>query len=160
MLLQTPEIYFMMDNGQVELARSLFVEWWGDEPRDVAPCNAELCNPNSWFELMLEANQDASKRTDYIAKIGSAVEVGWMTEDMALGEYVKLQATDEVFETAQNLWEKRMLHVSYLWLLRGGPIRKDPRFLELMETIGLVEFWKAHGPPDFCEPDGDSFVCQ
>ena len=135
------------------------IEWWGNEPMDVDPCVAELCNPNSQIDLMIEAIDDPAKRADYIAKIGAAVETGWWNDQLALIEYVELQANDEVFETAQRQWEERRLHVTVLFRLRGRPIREDPRFLELMRTIGLFDFWKAHGPPDFCQAVGDSFVC-
>ncbi len=37
--------------------------------------------------------------------------------------------------------------------------RADPRFTELMEHVGLDEYWREFGWSDRCQPDGDSFSC-
>jgi tetratricopeptide (TPR) repeat protein len=38
-------------------------------------------------------------------------------------------------------------------------LRSDPRFRQLVEETGLLEYWRKWGWSDFCRPDGDSFVC-
>lgn len=46
------------------------------------------------------------------------------------------------------------------WIaLHGVNVRSDPRFVALMEDIGLVDFWRQNGWPDHCRPDGDRVVC-
>jgi Tfp pilus assembly protein PilF len=46
------------------------------------------------------------------------------------------------------------------WLaVRGGEVRSDPRFIELMEDIGLVDFWRHNGWPDHCRPEGERVAC-
>jgi TolB-like protein/Tfp pilus assembly protein PilF len=46
------------------------------------------------------------------------------------------------------------------WLpRRAGEVRRDPRFVALMEDIGLVDFWRQNGWPDQCRPDGGRIVC-
>jgi len=37
--------------------------------------------------------------------------------------------------------------------------RADPRFTELMERVGLAEYWHEFGWSDRCRPDGDTFSC-
>ena len=38
--------------------------------------------------------------------------------------------------------------------------RRDPGFLDLVEELEFVDYWKAYGwPDDKCSPLGDSFVC-
>ena len=37
--------------------------------------------------------------------------------------------------------------------------RSDPRFAELMKTVGLDEYWTEYGYPDFCAPADDGFRC-
>jgi hypothetical protein len=41
----------------------------------------------------------------------------------------------------------------------GGALRQDPRFREMVEESGLLDYWKRWGWADLCEPDGDSFRC-
>jgi TolB-like protein len=155
------ELPVLMDNGRKELARTMFTEFQCGNPHDVDPNIAEACKSGSegQFEVLYEARLDPQRAVEFSAGIAAAVEAGQLPEGLALVYYVDLQVNDRVFETAQRLWEKRKLDVTAFWQFRGGPIRKDPRFLELMQTIGLLDFWKAHGPPDFCEADGDALVC-
>ena len=35
----------------------------------------------------------------------------------------------------------------------------DPRFSELVEEVGLVEYWREVGWPEACQPEGEGFVC-
>jgi tetratricopeptide (TPR) repeat protein len=42
---------------------------------------------------------------------------------------------------------------------RGDAVRRDPRFVALMEEIGLVDFWRQNGWPDHCRQDKERVVC-
>jgi tetratricopeptide (TPR) repeat protein len=47
-----------------------------------------------------------------------------------------------------------------LWMPVMGDVRKLPAFKELVRKSGLVDYWRAHGWSDFCQPAGDvDFVC-
>jgi TolB-like protein/Tfp pilus assembly protein PilF len=46
------------------------------------------------------------------------------------------------------------------WLASFGRMRRDPRFGELMNDIGLVEFWRENGWPDLCAPAGQAVNCR
>jgi TolB-like protein/tetratricopeptide (TPR) repeat protein len=46
------------------------------------------------------------------------------------------------------------------WFATGAPFRQDPRFVELMEAVGLMAFWLEHGWPDLCIPDGEGLRCR
>ena len=35
----------------------------------------------------------------------------------------------------------------------------DPRFSELVEEVGLVEYWREVGWPEACQPEGEGFEC-
>jgi TolB-like protein len=35
----------------------------------------------------------------------------------------------------------------------------DPRFSELVEEVGLVQFWREVGWPEACRPEGEGFAC-
>jgi hypothetical protein len=38
-----------------------------------------------------------------------------------------------------------------LWLPELRAFRRDPRFGDLVAGLGLLDYWKEHGPPDNCE---------
>ena len=35
-----------------------------------------------------------------------------------------------------------------------------PKYLEVAESLGIVELWELRGPPDFCEKVGGQWVCE
>jgi hypothetical protein len=35
-----------------------------------------------------------------------------------------------------------------------------PKYLEVAESLGIVELWEQRGPPDFCEKLGGEWVCE
>jgi hypothetical protein len=37
--------------------------------------------------------------------------------------------------------------------------RRDARFLPLTERLGLIEYWKEHGPPDNHELRNGKLIC-
>jgi adenylate cyclase len=45
------------------------------------------------------------------------------------------------------------------WFVGHSIVRRDPRFAELMQQLGLVEFWREAGWPDHCRPVGDGVAC-
>jgi hypothetical protein len=48
----------------------------------------------------------------------------------------------------------------YLFVPEAAPLRADPRFLAIVDRIGLLPYWKkTHHPPDFCAKEKVP-VCQ
>jgi TolB-like protein len=48
-----------------------------------------------------------------------------------------------------------------LWQPWSAPVRKTERFKALMRKVGLVDYWRAKGWPDLCNPTtGDDFACE
>jgi hypothetical protein len=48
----------------------------------------------------------------------------------------------------------------YVWHPSWAPVRKTERFKTYVRALGLVDFWRAKGWPEFCHPTtGDDFVC-
>jgi tetratricopeptide (TPR) repeat protein len=50
--------------------------------------------------------------------------------------------------------------IRYLWSPDFAPVRKTERFKTFVRKMGLVDYWRAKGWPEFCRPVGtDDFVC-
>ena len=45
------------------------------------------------------------------------------------------------------------------WIPVCGNLWEDPRFRDLLEEVGLVEYYRSKGWPDACRPEGKGFVC-
>ena len=49
-------------------------------------------------------------------------------------------------------------YLQYLWKFPKEKI-SDPRFVRFLEDIGIVDYWRKHGDPDYCRVDGASVEC-
>jgi TolB-like protein len=48
----------------------------------------------------------------------------------------------------------------YFWSPENAAVRKTERFKALVRKMGLVDYWRAKGWPEFCHPKtGDDFAC-
>jgi hypothetical protein len=52
------------------------------------------------------------------------------------------------------------MKVAFYWHPSLGPVRKTERFRMFARKIGLVDYWRAKGWPEFCHPTiGNDFEC-
>ena len=47
-----------------------------------------------------------------------------------------------------------------LGIFRPEGYLADPRFIEIAEAYGMADVWRRRGPPDYCRPAGESWVCE
>lgn len=45
--------------------------------------------------------------------------------------------------------------VEQLWWPELAPVRRDPRFAQVLQALALPALWQGRGVPDLCTPDGD-----
>jgi hypothetical protein len=84
-----------------------------------------------------------------------------------LQPYLQLGQNDIAFQIVEDsLAHDRMAwsrdwSVTKAWSPEAAGFRKDPRFSKLVERIGLVDYWKQYGYPDYCHAGtGDvALVC-
>jgi hypothetical protein len=49
----------------------------------------------------------------------------------------------------------------FYWQAAAAPVRKTERFKAYMRRVGLVDYWRAKGWPQWCHPVGaDDFACE
>ena len=66
---------------------------------------------------------------------------------------------DWVFETASAaLAEGKLNQIAFL-KPENARYRQDPRFVELMEGLGLADYWRTVEPPDFCREETVASIC-
>jgi len=78
--------------------------------------------------------------------------------------YLYVGAPDRALDHAEGLADAGIYGGSIssisLWAPSRAPVRKTARFKVLVRKIGLVDYWRARGWPEFCRPTtGNDFVC-
>ncbi|MDX1606331.1 MAG: hypothetical protein R3202_09065 [Candidatus Competibacterales bacterium] len=58
---------------------------------------------------------------------------------------------------AQARWPG--INMAGLWSEQNSEMRRDPRFIALMDREGVLDLWRDRGPPADCRAEGESFRC-
>jgi TolB-like protein len=120
-----------------------------------APGNAET--PARYFELIAAVRQDPARWPELDALL--ADDALGLAEAGLFPLYVILDRPEQALEIALRYPDRPAVDVGILWLPEAAALRRLPRFGELMEALGLVDYWKQYGWPDDCRPAGDDVQC-
>jgi len=116
--------------------------------------------PTRWVRPVAEAVVDPAKRSHALEITSQAVEEGRLPPPVVFAVAVLLQETDLAFTTAERMLSHRALAAELLFASEARALRRDARFPTLLEKMGLVDYWRGHGWPELCSPQGDAAVCQ
>lgn len=133
--------------GNVEEARAASARF--------APSGQEV-----WPDIVLDAVQDASRAPEALAYLGQRLQQRDLDTYFIVLGHAYLGAWDRLFERLEDIYAFQPAMMKVLWHPELAPARGDPRFIGFLRQTGLVEYWRAHGWPDFCQPEGESFRCQ
>ena len=122
-----------------------------------APNTADF--PPGFFELVLDVAADPSR----IGELDALLE----QEDSPMPEAGRFQLYTFIGQPEKAL-EIAMTHagpdqpavdLGTIWMPEGAALRRLPGFPDLIEKVGLTNYWKQYGWPDDCRPVGESFQC-
>jgi hypothetical protein len=74
--------------------------------------------------------------------------------------------TDELFNVLEEIGAHGKAQndaeypLSDLGMLLPDGYLADPRFIAIAEAYGMADIWRRRGPPDYCRPAGNSWVCE
>ena len=104
-------------------------------------------------------DRDERDRRDLVEAVDSALDQG-----MGLREGIMYLAAagavDAAFEHLLPAAAANWVQTESLWHPWTAALREDPRFAEAARSLGMVEYWRIHGPPDMCELVGDELHCR
>ena len=81
-----------------------------------------------------------------------------------IGPYLQLGAVDQVYDTLFEALDRdgrswaTTWDFEHVWNVDGRKFRADPRFARLAQRIGIVDYWKQYGFPDFCQAGQDTVI--
>ena len=64
------------------------------------------------------------------------------------------------FDPADATWTDADIPVFDGTIFRRLGFTAHPKYLDVVEPIGIVELWEQRGPPDFCEKVDDEWICE
>lgn len=148
--LRDAQFAFHLRYGDPKIARSLtsssgYIGNWSD-PYLQARLDPSGANIDRMLRIIERLKTEGRPKTP-----GYAVQ--------ALGEFHR---TDEVFEWLGLYPPEVIAHSSYI-LFRPAlaDVRRDPRFMQVADRIGLVGYWQESGRwPDFCWEPGLPYDCR
>jgi TolB-like protein/Tfp pilus assembly protein PilF len=120
-----------------------------------APGNADL--PERFFQLVRAVREDPSLWPELDALLDDG-DLGLPDEGL-FGFFIMMNQPERAMEIALRDPEGPAVDPGILWLPEAAAFRRLPRFGELMENLGLVDYWKQYGWPDDCRPAGDGIQC-
>ncbi|MDH3842288.1 MAG: hypothetical protein OES35_15355, partial [Chromatiales bacterium] len=117
--------------------------------------------PLDTARALADAVLDPALRPGFLAELEGAGNAGIDPPEMLL-ILLLLDQHDAAFAQAQRLlaaptidWE-----LALFWLPEAAGFRADPRFAVLMDSIGLLDYWKRYGWSDFCERSDTGASCR
>jgi len=96
---------------------------------------------------ILLANEDSTNATDELIR-----------DLWRLGESTKaLEKLKELVDRGRGLHAANMLAILWNTYDRAG--LSDPALPAFFEEMGMADYWRKHGDPDYCRVDGDQIRC-
>lgn len=78
--------------------------------------------------------------------------LGRLDDDFKLADFLYPDQRGATPEARERQWlATDVAGTAYLTVPVTAPLRRDPRYRDVVERLGLLQYWKANGhPPDFC----------
>ena len=114
-----------------------------------------------WLDAFLMALEDPELLPAAVAAVEKAAENGDVPRLHLYPLWTYLQQDDRALDVAFGLYKDRPnFNTEFLFSRESAVLRANPRFEQLIRTIGLSQYWEEFGWPDTCQPAGESFVCK
>ena len=79
--------------------------------------------------------------------------------------YLRLGFLDRYFELiidigiTDSAWSDAFILVIVATISRRSGFTAHPRYLEVADSMGIIDVWEQRGPPDFCDKTSGQWVC-
>ena len=118
-----------------------------EEARNLAAVGVEIGGGSSdWINPLFDAFADPSKRDAALSALDQAAANNDVILQVELTARVILGDTDGVLRIARYLVRPgQAFETEMLFLPEFMPLRERPEFLELMESLGVPDYWQQAG---------------
>jgi len=113
-----------------------------------------------WLDLLFTTLEDPKLIPTAVEAVEKAVENGDVPRLFLYGLWTYLQQDERALDVAFDLVQDRPnFNTEFLFSRESAVLRANPRFEQLVQTIGLHQYWKEFEWPDTCRSAGESIVC-
>ncbi len=113
-----------------------------------------------WVAAFVAAVTDRAAAPAAVAAMRAVDDASAEWLDQFYTELVVIGELDLAFEATQTMIDERYETWNlYAWEPNVRPYRDDPRFVEAMQAMGLVDLWNLLGPPDACRTPAPEDFC-
>jgi adenylate cyclase len=124
---------------------------------DAADITSQMLSQERWQRFRELISVGAQLLRSAPAKIGTAEKLPLLAEQSFI--YLHVGAPERALEFYEE-GPRGMNEFGSLWHLSYKPLRRTERYKKLVRNIGLVDYWRERGWPEFCRPVGaDDFEC-
>jgi len=128
--------------------------------------------PSNWVRELVTGARDPATGQAYLDRhilqiVDSTSESDGFSRQDNLGMwYLLFGFVDRYFEQILDLdltdsaWTDADIPFYRGTVFRRSGFTAHPKYLEVAESIGIVDVWEQRGPPDFCEKIGGEWVCE
>ncbi|MGI9221390.1 MAG: winged helix-turn-helix domain-containing tetratricopeptide repeat protein [Woeseiaceae bacterium] len=135
--------------GTHELAEAMFLLRQGDmetASRSASVGISDGGGSTDWVEPVFAALVDPAQRANALAVLDKSVADGSFNPQVESTVRVLLGDTDGALRVARSLVQPGEIYeTEFLFLREFMPLWERPEFLELMDTLGIAEYWRQVG---------------
>lgn len=98
----------------------------------------------------------------YISKVKELQRQGLFEPPLSAYAYISVGAVDDAYEMLFETIDSQRFNIHNFMQYGSGPrqVRDDPRYMKVLEQIGLLDHWRKFGLPPLCEADdNDEISC-
>jgi len=108
------------------------------------------------LQLFIDACRDPSTRARYLTEIKTMIPPE--QHSFLIADYVHFGQIDDAFEFLEThtLFSNNTF---VLWMPQTQPLREDSRFIDYIQSAGLIPYWDEFGWSPLCARDGESIRC-
>jgi tetratricopeptide (TPR) repeat protein len=113
-------------------------------------------------DLGFAALQDPEAVPAYVAKIRELSRQDLLPPHRSAFAYIAVGAVDPAYQALFETIESARFNIHDFMQYGSGPrkVRDDPRYMQVLERVGLVDHWREYGLPPLCETKGnDEILC-
>ena len=150
------ELWRSLATGSIAEASAIMID---PSRRPVDMTEAEL---EAWRGALGAVRSGTSAAKAKAAKSTlTAADAGWVDHGNAVVLLTMLGDLDDAFAQARVYQMGRPIEPPFLFLPPTAPLRADPRFMKIAQTLGLTAYWRATQRwPDFCTEPNLPYDCR